>query len=469
MAKITGTPGNDTLAGTILNDTIRGLAGNDYLYGRAGNDTIEGGDGNDFLDGGDGDDILNGGNGSDFLNAGAGSNLVYGGDGDDFVAITNLDPAPNNLFDGGAGIDRLSISLWDITQPVTLTTVNGIFNLPGLTAINFETLDFSGGSGNDIVYSGNGDDALGGGGGNDVLSGAGGSDSLYDSEGDDTLLGGAGDDYLSDDYGRNVLDGGSGNDQLSTSINGWSNTVISGGAGIDRVTLYGYAVSEGLTINFINNSITVPNSVTATGVEALNFYGSSYNDTVTGSNGSDYLSGNSGADVLSGGNGYDQIFGGDGDDVVDGGNGIDQLYGDDEYPWGGGNDILIGDLGADQMTGGFGADQFKFAAASGSNRFVAGRAILDFNQAEADKIVLGKTMFPALQSAVGDGFSVSSEFATVRSAAAAAASNALITYNINTGILYYNANGVETGFGNGGQFVTLTTKPALSTNDFVIQ
>ncbi len=489
MARITGTPLNDSLVGTILDDTIRGLAGNDYLVGGAGNDTIEGGDGDDTLEGGDGNDTLNGGNGNDSLYTGAGNNSVYGGDGDDFVSIDSPDAASSNLVDGGAGTDRLLLSLWGSTQPITITFANGTFSLPGITATNFETLSFMGGSGNAAVYGGNGDDFLNGGSGNDILSGAGGNDNLSGGEGDDTLLGGAGDDTLYDFYnGSNVLDGGSGNDSLSTTISDFSNTIISGGTGIDTLSLSCDTASQGITLSLINNSIMLPNVLTATGVERLGFSGSSYADTVTGGNSNDDLSGNSGNDTLSGGNGndnlwgssdndtlsggngYDKIVGGDGDDVIDGGNGIDQLYGDDEYSFGlGGNDVLIGDLGADQMTGGGGADQFKFAAASGPGRFVAGRAILDFSQTEADKIVLAKTMFPALQSAIGDGFSIPTEFATVQSATAAAASSALIVYNIRTGILFYNANGIDAGFGDGGQFVTLTTKPALTTADFMIQ
>lgn len=470
MARIIGTAANDTLNGTIVNDVIQGLAGNDSLYGLGGNDTLDGGDGSDFMDGGDGDDILYGGNGNDFFADGVGNNLIYGGDGDDYVSIYGFNPSSNNLLDGGAGSDRLNLDFLSSPEAVTVTFTNGTFALPGITATNFESLGFSGGDGNDVVYGGDGNDDLAGQAGNDLLSGGNGNDSLFGADGDDVLLGGAGDDYLDDWHGRNVLDGGSGNDFFYIRLEGSSNTVVTGGTGIDQLTLSAYSIEQGLTIDLTNGSISLPNLLTATSIEGLTFNGDSYNDTVTGGRIGDSLSGEDGDDILSGKNGADQLYGGLGNDIVDGGNGVDQLYGDDPSPFGlGGNDILIGDLGADQMTGGFGADQFKFAAASGSNRFVAGRAILDFSQAEADKIVLGKTMFPALQSAVGNGFSVSSEFATVRSAAAAAASNALIAYNINTGILYYNANGAATGFGSGGQFVTLTTKPVLSTSDFVIQ
>ena len=53
---LTGTAGNDTLAGGIFDD---------HLYGLGGNDTLIGGLGNDYLDGGTGADTMVGGKGND--------------------------------------------------------------------------------------------------------------------------------------------------------------------------------------------------------------------------------------------------------------------------------------------------------------------------------------------------------------------------------------------------------------------
>src|SRR5205085_9844834 len=58
---LTGTDGNDNLAGNLMDDTLSGLGGNDILSGLGGNDTLDGGAGNDALYGGAGNDMLIGG------------------------------------------------------------------------------------------------------------------------------------------------------------------------------------------------------------------------------------------------------------------------------------------------------------------------------------------------------------------------------------------------------------------------
>ena len=44
-----------------------------------------------------------------------------------------------------------------------------------------------------------------------------------------------------------------------------------------------------------------------------------------------------------------------------------------------------------------------------------------------------------------------------------------IVYNSARGGLFHNQNRTATGFGTGGQFFTLTNKPALTANQFLIQ
>ncbi|MGD1701522.1 DUF7453 family protein [Dapis sp. BLCC M229] len=46
---------------------------------------------------------------------------------------------------------------------------------------------------------------------------------------------------------------------------------------------------------------------------------------------------------------------------------------------------------------------------------------------------------------------------------------AVIVYNSENGNLFYNPNGSETGFGDGGQFATLTNTPLLEAEDFVLR
>jgi hypothetical protein len=90
-------------------------------------------------------------------------------------------------------------------------------------------------------------------------------------------------------------------------------------------------------------------------------------------------------------------------------------------------------------------------------------------QSDIDNIVLSKTMFKGLTSAVGIGFSNLSEFLAVTSDIAAATSQAMIVYNTANGNLFYNQNGSQSGFGSGALFANLDGIPALSVTDFSIE
>ena len=68
----------------------------------------------------------------------------------------------------------------------------------------------------------------------------------------------------------------------------------------------------------------------------VEIYGDSGDDTICGSDWSDFI---------AGGGGNDTIFGGNGDDAIDGGAKDDDLYGE------GGNDIIFGGVGASPASG----------------------------------------------------------------------------------------------------------------------
>jgi Ca2+-binding RTX toxin-like protein len=87
-----------------------------------------------------------------------------------------------------------------------------------------------GGSGNDTLQGGHGDDTLGGGSGDDLLKGGKGDDTLLGGSGEDTLKGGQGDDILDGGEGSDVIKGGQGND---TVIYDAADSVIHGGKGFD--------------------------------------------------------------------------------------------------------------------------------------------------------------------------------------------------------------------------------------------
>lgn len=172
-----------------------------------------------------------------------------------------------------------------------------------------------------------------------------------------------------------------------------------------------------------------------------------------------------GADSVAAGSGEDVIHAGDGNDDLHGGGGGDVLIG------GGGADLLNGGRGHDRLVGQLGADRFLFDSGAVFTPDAFGiDTLLDFaTTTEGDRIVLDKTSFASLASAVGSGFSVGWEFACVSSSSAAAASPALIAYDTSTGGLYYNQNGSTSGFGTGGQFASFLGLPLLAASHFTLQ
>jgi len=174
--------------------------------------------------------------------------------------------------------------------------------------------------------------------------------------------------------------------------------------------------------------------------------GTDNNNNLTGTANPEILNGLGGNDKLVGNGGNDILNAGDGKDTLTGGSGADKfLYNTNaafDNPWGNGTDIGI-DFNADTIT--------------------------DFTIAQKDKIVLDKTTFTKISSVPGTGFSINSEFATVNKDGLAATRAADIVYNTLTGGLFYNQNGTAAGFGTGGQFLTLTNKPVLTENQFLIQ
>lgn len=108
---ITGTPGDDLIAGTPQADRIVALEGHDDVQGRGGDDVLDGGPGPDELFGGDGNDTADGGPGDDYLDGRAGDDTLTGGPGRDVFAFYAKDydkPIDNGAdvvtdFDGADG------------------------------------------------------------------------------------------------------------------------------------------------------------------------------------------------------------------------------------------------------------------------------------------------------------------------------------------------------------------------------
>lgn len=467
--------GNDDARGGDETDYFEGGAGNDDLSGGRGNDYLDGGSGDDRLEGGLGTDYLDGGAGNDHakldlsdesrattfiadeaassggftlvdgthvknaesfeLDTGSRDDQVWLGRGKDTVrtgagsdTITTRGEAAD-FIDGGSGTDRLVVDysssftqikssysqssgdyqIWIGTQYASATDK--------VRAVGVEEFVISGGTANDNLRGGAGDDVLRGNAGSDNLDALGGNNALY---------GGAGDDNLSVGDGRDFVDGGEGFDKVSimrlsattdivyrekdaateagvslyggASIRNVEAVDLWSGSGNDFVSLSGRASSflhlgggqNGVEIDYSWTSQTITAEVksdpqeysisTATGETVQAFFlsyisviggrasdkltgrdnaNSSKGDTLRGGAGDDTINGLAGNDYLRGDDGSDQISGGAGFDDINGNVGNDTGWGGEGSDWvvgGKDQDLLYGENGDDVVYGNLGND-----------------------------------------------------------------------------------------------------------------
>jgi Ca2+-binding RTX toxin-like protein len=431
---ILGTAGNDTLIGGAFADTVVGDDGNDLILGRGGSDSLYGGNDNDTIDGEDGSDLVLGGNGSDSLYGGNGNDIVYGESGNDYLNGGD----GSDILGGGEGNDVL----FGDAGNDTLYADGGEDTLFGGAGADL----LRGGDGRNLIGGDDGNDVLSGAGGDDLLSGGNGNDDLNGDAGNDFLLGEAGDDRLLGGVANDTLFGGIGNDSL---VGEFGDDILDGNDGND--SLFG-----GIGNDFLYGANGDDSLSGEAGTDFLN--GGDGNDFLRGGSEADTLEGAVGNDILDGEDGNDFLFGGVGDDLLYGANGNDTLLGGD------GVDYLNGDNGFDVLTGGTGSDIFAGFSPNAANK----DTITDF-QVGIDKLALSKTSFSALQSLLGNGFSVATDFAVVTNTASIATSKALIIYNSQDGTLTYNQNLGAAGLGTGGTFAKLENLPTgLSAGDFQI-
>ena len=114
------------------------------------------------------------------------------------------------------------------------------------------------------------------------------------------------------------------------------------------------------------------------------YYGQGDADTINGFGGDDYLFGGAGNDTINGGDGNDLLYGEDGADIIDGGAGDDRIIGDRQpisFDYDRASDILKGGTGADSFT-------FEFGWSEKSGNLAVYDHIVDFSQAEGDRLNL---------------------------------------------------------------------------------
>jgi len=429
---IDGTENNDFLYGTTGVDLIQGHGGNDYLYGYAGNDVLVGGAGDDYLAGDAGDDVyrLDVGFGKDRISEVSGFDVIEFGLGI-YAADTIAWRLGTSLFLRVGG-DTVEISSFFYTgnSPIeevrfadgTVWTRDTLMQralLPSDEAQHLyggsgdDTLQGGGGNdilwagaghdqlqgdsgndelygeaGNDTLSGGDGNDHMVGGAGNDVLMGGTGDDSLFGAEGDDILTGGAGDDDLEGGEGNDVyrFEVGFGRDWINNYGSSGQQDAIEFGEGLSAVNARVIRNSSSLTIEFTDqpgSSVRLDDMLYLEPdqhIKWVRFADGTQWDTaellrqstlptdadqeIVGTSDADVLDGGGGNDYIRGGAGDDELIGGTGDDVLSGENGNDTLYGGD------GNDSLYGGTGDDVMSGGAGDDYI--AGSTGNEQLLGG-------------------------------------------------------------------------------------------------
>lgn len=186
------------------------------------------------------------------------------------------------------------------------------------------------------------------------------------------------------------------------------------------------------------------------GIDNDRFFGDGDDDSLYGNGGNDLLDGGAGIDALDGGLGNDTLLGGAQNDTLLGGAGADAMDGGTQ------GDVLNGGLGIDTLTGGGGADFFVFNVAVA----VANRDIIkDFNRIQdtirLENAVFNKIGVPGVLKASAFKLATDEKDADDR-----------IIYNKVSGALFYDPDG--SGTRAAVQFATLTTKPTINNQDFVV-
>ena len=124
-------------------------------------------------------------------------------------------------------------------------------------------------------------------------------------------------------------------------------------------------------------------------------------------------------------------------------------------------EILAGMKGKDVLKGGKGADGFLFDETGGFGNKHADQ-IKDFNSDEGDSILLDNNLFD-----LGKKIKLKSYGSKNKVKKAAKSKNDFV-YDDKKGLLYFNENGKQKGWGDGGLFAKLQGAPELGSDDFTI-
>ena len=371
---LTGTSGNDSIYGYAGNDTLTGLGGNDRLEGGNDHDTLDGGTGADTMIGGAGDDTyivdsysdvitelpgqgvdtirtllsytlsenyvnnltltgssnlsgtgnsydnvitgnagnntLRGNAGKDTLSGGNGIDTLIGGTGDDTYIVDSTTDVITEL--PGQGVDTVISSVSYTLRENYLNNLT-LTRLTDDNNINYDDINATGNSYNNVITGNDGNNILKGGDGNDSIYGGWGNDTIDGDKGNDLLVGGY---YIYDDYygsvllrggegndtliaghyGEHLLYGGSGNDLLDGRGNGYEGgeAYLYGGDGNDTLinggNQYGENGNDSLALSVSNRGYG------GLGNDTITFYNNFYGEYLGGSIG--FNTPNEGTDTI---------------------------------------------------------------------------------------------------------------------------------------------------------------------------
>jgi len=443
-----GNSGNNVLDGGDMEDTLSGGAGNDTLTG-AGFDVLHGDAGNDVLradwtlTGGEGHDRLEGGisvwgdAGNDTMVSGAGNAELSGGLGADTFVVAQTPNADRSNWDRymdfTTGEDEMRFDGRVFTQIGASGDFAAgderFYAAPGANAAHDATdrLIYNTSTG-DLWYDPDGSGAAA------VLPVATLRDWRFSAQpanlqatdiavdngsappaGGQVINGTPGNDTLSGTSGNDTINGLGGNDLFLAGSTGGSD-VIDGGADRDSIEFKERAISA-VVVDYASGTITggSSGSISFTSIERV--VGGNFNDSLSGTVGSQTLTGQAGADTLTGGAGNDTLWGGTGNDA---------------FVFNG-----MGSANADRIS--------------------------DFASGQ-DKVQLDDTAFTGI-GATGNFATGDARF-WASSSGAAHDSNDRVLYNTSTGQLYYDADG--SGSGAAQLIATISGNPTVAATDIAV-
>jgi len=344
--------------------TINGANGsNGQITGTQMSDIIFGGTGDERINGGAGNDTITGGLGNDSINAGSGANIIHSGVGLDFVTVDQASTNTVNLSLGGAGNLTTVVvtagtnfgttiqtgALHDVTnvQATAAGSTVGVV-MTAAAATGSTTVNFTGGTGNDIIIGGSGNDTISGGGGADILDGGAGADvfeiaTISDLHDLLAIYGGAnagGVDVVrlfeAGTYASGLFDKLDSIERIALWENAdWNLTFgntpfmytdANGDGFVDKIIEIVAAVGMTGNVTINASAVTDGGRLVVGSASGLSFDG---NDSFVGGSGADTIFGGAGNDTITGGGGNDVINAGSGTNVItDAGTGDDTIIHD---------------------------------------------------------------------------------------------------------------------------------------------